>query len=173
MCNRLQSSARAVSLPKPLGIPDRSSACHLCNWQDSTALWSLPAGKPLIISEFGMWRPMSVRNEVYQALYEELLSAKNSGLPVAGAGFPMWQVTSLRTSKPAQSGACHTAQNAIQLRSLALCAELFGSWSGRRHPFVYMPARRLISNRQGPRKGRIIDGAEGQLFSYTQVERMA
>ncbi|CAK0784598.1 hypothetical protein CVIRNUC_007802 [Coccomyxa viridis] len=46
-------------------------------------------GKPLIISEFGMWRPMSVRNDVYQALYEELLSAKNSGLPVAGSLFWM------------------------------------------------------------------------------------
>ena len=73
----------------------------MCNCRCLTALWSLPAGKPLIISEFGMWRPMSVRNEVYQALYEELLSAKNSGLPVAGTGFPVWQLTCLRTSKAA------------------------------------------------------------------------
>ena len=35
-----------------------------------------------------MWRPMSVRNEVFQALYEELLSAKTSGLPVAGVEHP-------------------------------------------------------------------------------------
>ena len=48
-----------------------------------------------------MWRPMSVRNEVYQALYEELLSAKNSGLPVAGTGFTVWQLMCLRTSKAA------------------------------------------------------------------------
>ena len=39
-----------------------------------------------------MWRPMSVRNEVFQALYEELLSAKSSGLPVAGAAFPVLAV---------------------------------------------------------------------------------
>ena len=71
---------------------------YVCVWQCLMALWSLPAGKPLIVSEFGMWRPMSVRNEVFQALYEELLSAKNSGLPVAGAGLPVWQLTCLRTS---------------------------------------------------------------------------
>lgn len=95
----------------------------MCNWQDSTALWSLPAGKPLIISEFGMWRPMSVRNDVYQALYEELLSAKNSGLPVAGAGFPgSWRLACLRTSA---SEAWPCMQSFLVLRggaSVPLCA---------------------------------------------------
>ena len=72
----------------PFGSPEGSSVYYMCIWQYLTTQWVLSVGKPLIISEFGMWRTMAARNEVFQALYEELLSAKNSGLPVAGAVFP-------------------------------------------------------------------------------------
>lgn len=136
-----------MSLPKPLGAPDGSSANHVCGWRCLTAPWFLPAGKPLIISEFGMWRPMSVRNAVYQALYEELLSAKSSGLPVAGAELHAWQWACSHTASQ------HNAAHALHLRSSALHAELAGAQSVCWRSPVYMSALRVISlQEKGPRK---------------------
>lgn len=38
----------------------------------------------MVIGEFGSQKPMDVRNAFYQVFYEEVLRAKDAGLPAAG-----------------------------------------------------------------------------------------
>ena len=62
-----------------------------------------------MVEEFGSKQPMAVRNQVYAAMYEEVLGAVNKGQPAAG-GLPSHRMHATASEQaPPCEGASRTS----------------------------------------------------------------